>query len=72
VEASRRARLTLVFFAKPSRVYTGARVRNSHFNVYHGDFRKKRANSRTSVSIDAKTVRGLTLRHVSHNVPTSG
>jgi hypothetical protein len=32
--------LTLVYFAKASRIYTGARVNNSRSNVYHGDFRK--------------------------------
>jgi hypothetical protein len=32
--------LTLIYFAKASRIYTGARVNNSRSNVYRGDFRK--------------------------------
>ncbi len=45
-------RLTLIYFAKASRIYTGARVNNSRSNVYRGDFRKpKRVNSRMSVCL---------------------
>ena len=38
----RRAELTLAFHAKASRIYTEARVNNSHSNVYRGDFRNIR------------------------------
>ena len=46
----------MIYFAKASRIYTGARMNNSRSNVYHGDFRKPvKAFEFTHVSVLMRT-----------------
>jgi len=52
------AKLTLICFTKTSRIYTRARMNNSRFSVYRGDFRKSiKACEFTHVGVFMRTRR---------------